>query len=1119
MGQNSTFSKTRLAVWCASFCIAMLFPSLAGAQITATVFGTNITCFGANNGSASATVISGVAPYTYAWSNGGTTAAINNLGPGHYTVTITGANQASTSTSVLITQPSQLGVTLLNQTQICVVAPNGTASAVPFGGVAPYTYAWSNGGNTAQISNLTSGTYTVTVTDSRGCTTATSTFVDFFNEGVWVGDMITPIPCFGANNGMITAMPMTGTAPFTYLWNTGATTMKIQNLGPGTYTVTVTDANGCFGVHTVNLTQPTALATVTSSTGATCLNNGTATITPSGGTPPYTVQWSTGSNQFTITGLAPGTYSATVTDANGCAKAASVVVTGTNIGLNLNTSINVPAGCNIGGSATVAVLNGSGNYVYLWDNGNTGPVATNLTAGNHTVTVTDQVTGCTGIGAVNIPQASPIITTVVLTTNATCNLGGSASASSTGGIAPYTYQWSNGQSGPVATNLVAGTYTVTATDATGCIKVASITITQATGPTISASVISNATCLTGGSAVVTVTSGGLAPFTYLWSNGQTTATATNLTPGVRTVTVTDANGCASVASVNIGQSGVPTAQVTLTLPSTCLVGATATAVGAGGQAPYTYTWSNGATTAVVTNLPPATYTVTVRDANGCTATAGITISTPFFPSVVITSSSNANCNTPGTATASAAGGQPPYTYKWSNNQTTATAVNLQPGVYTVTATGANGCTATTSVTIGQTNNGVTIGDFVWYDNDQNGVQGALETGVPNVTVMLMAPGPDGFFNTSDDVMIASTTTNASGNYTFSCVVPGRYILKFTNIPGGYQWTTPNAVTNDCTDSDVGTNGQTGSFQIVAGQGNDFCFDGGIHTVCENVIYPGEICCNQEICEGAIPSQLFPIANPSGGTGALEFMWMHFVPNAQGNYVWVGIPNSNTPTYQPGPLTRTTSYMRCVRRVNCTTFFETNVVTVTVKPAGSPGCYAIAADLAVNPVGPGSVQVTWTTPAELEQMMYTVQHSTNNVDWRNVVDVMGHNDPTLNSYTAMDESPVAGMNFYRIKRTMMTGAETHSIARSIELNLPNNGGVLIYPNPMENHLTIKNLSKYEGDVEISIMAANGTQVRNILIPAGTLQFKQETIETLPAGAYFARIRFADGTVKVVKLTKV
>jgi SdrD B-like domain/SprB repeat/Secretion system C-terminal sorting domain len=1121
MGQNITFFKTRFGFLASAFFMFMLLPMLSQAQgVTATVFGTNITCFGANNGSASATVISGVAPYTYAWSNGGSTATINNLGPGHYTVTITGANQASASTSVLITQPPQLTVTLLNQTQICVVAPNGNASAVPAGGVAPYTYMWSNGANTAQINNLTSGTYTVTVTDSRGCTTASSTFVGFFNEGVWIGDMISQITCFGANNGMITAMPMSGTEPFTYAWSTGATTMKIQNLGPGTYTVTVTDANTCFGVHTIVLTQPTALSTVTSSTSAACSNNGTATITPGGGTPPYTIVWSTGSNNFTITNLAPGNYTATVTDANGCAKVTTVTVTGTNIPLGLTTSVNVPAGCNIGGSASVAINNPSGAYTYVWSNGQTTPVATNLSVGNHTVTVTSQTTGCTGTATVNIPQASPIVTTAVITSNATCSFGGTATASSVGGVGPYTYAWSNGQTGPNATNLVAGTYTVTTTDATGCIRVTNLTITQTVGPTISAQVITNATCATGGSATVTVLSGGQAPFTYLWSNGQNTQTATNLAPGTRAVTVTDANGCAAAATVNITQSGVPTVQITLTSPATCLVGATATAVGAGGQSPYTYTWSNGTTNPVATNLAPATYTVTVRDANQCTSTASITISTPFLPSAVITSSTNANCNTPGSATVTAAGGQPPYTYLWSNGQTTATAVNLAAGTYTVTVRGANGCTASTSVTIGQTNNGITIGDFVWYDTDQNGIQGPLETGVANVTVMLMGPGPDNFFNTADDVMIASTTTNAGGNYTFSCVVPGRYIIKFTGTPTGYEWTTPNAGANDCADSDVNTNGQTGSFQVVAGQGNDFCFDGGIHTVCANVIYPGEICCNQEICEGAVPAQLFPISNPSGGTGALEFMWMHLVPNPQGILVWVVIPNTNSATFQPPALTTTRSYMRCVRRANCTTFVESNVVTITVKPAGSPGCGGIAQDLAVQPNGPGSVVVTWTTPAEFDPMMYTVQHSMDNSTWSDVVDMPSHNGTATNSYRVVDQGALAGVNYYRIKRTTIAdGSVTHSLSRNIELVLPTDGGgVLIYPNPVSDVLIIKNMTKYQGDVEVSILTTNGKQVRSLVIPAGALEFRQESVESLPAGLYFARIRFADGTVKVVKLTK-
>jgi SdrD B-like domain/SprB repeat/Secretion system C-terminal sorting domain len=1120
MGRNLTFLKTLTPAF-AIFCMALCLPALALANVSVTINSTNVSCFGGSNGTATALPSGGWAPYFYLWSTGSTNATITNLSPGTYTVTVTDIDLGTASASVQITQPTQLGVTLFSTSQICGIVPDGTASAVPFGGTPPYAYTWNTGAATAQVTGLAAGTYTVTVTDANGCTTSGSVNIGiFFNEGLWIGDMTTNVLCFGQSNGSATAMPMSGTPPYTYLWNTGATTMKIENIAAGTYTVTVTDANGCQGSHIFTITQPTALVTSTNSTAAACTSNGTATVTPSGGTPPYSIIWSNGQTNFTINGLAPGTYSATVTDANGCGKAASVTVTGNNTGLSVAASVSIAAGCNIGGSAAAAASNGSGSYTYLWDNGQTTSVATNLSVGNHSVTVMDAVTGCSGTAIVNIPQATPIITTIVITTNATCNVGGTANASSTGGIPPYTYAWSNGQTGATVTNLVAGTYTVTATDATNCIKITSITITQSTGPTVSTTLVSNATCTSGGSATVTA-SGGLPPYSYLWSNGQTTTTATNLAAGTRTVTVTDANGCAAISSIVIGQAGTPNAAATVSTQATCLTGGSATATGSAGTAPYTYTWSTGATTATVTNLSAGTYTVTVRDANNCSATASVVIVAPPVPTVVISASSNANCTQPGSATAMAAGGAAPYTYKWSNNEMTATAVNLAAGTYTVTVTGTNGCTATASVTIGQTNNGITIGDYVWYDNDQDGFQNPLETsGVSGVTVMLMRPGTDGIFNTADDVMVGSTTTNAAGLYQFTCVTPGQYILKFTGIPSGYEWTKKDNVPNNCKDSDVKANGQTDPFTIVSGQGNDLCFDAGIHIICENVVYPGEICCNQTICEGDTPAAITQLVPASGGSGTLQYLWMEYiqVPPSPTS-TWVGIPNTNSPNYQPGPLTQTSYFMRCVRREGCTTFFETNIVTITVNPAGSAGCGGFSQGLAVNQNGPTSVLVTWDTEAEQEMYLYTVQHSANNVDWDNVATEMAHQSTTgHNSYSVVHQTPVVGMNHYRIMRTMPNGVSTNSDSKSIDLAITTNGGVSIYPNPVQSVLTIKNIAKYDGDVEVAITATNGDLMRSVIIPSGTLQRFEVPVQDLPAGMYFARIRFADGSVKTVKVSK-
>jgi hypothetical protein len=995
---------------------------------------------------------------------------------------------------------------------------------------------------------------------------------------------------------MATAMPMSGTPPYTYLWNTGATTMKITGLTAGTYTVTVTDANGCFGTHPFIVGQPTDLTVTKNATAANCAPNGTASVTPVGGTSPYSILWNNGQTNFTITNLAPGNYTFTVTDANGCTEGGTVSVTGSGTALQLQGTVQVPAGCNIGGSATVAITNSAGPFTYQWSNGQTTAVATNLPVGNSTVTVTNTATGCTGTTTVNVAQATPIITAITATINATCATGGSATVSASGSVPPYTYLWNNSQTNATAINLAAGTYTVTVTDATGCVKTATATVLQTQGPSVTAQVTVNASCLTGATATATA-SNGTAPYTYLWSNGQTTATATNLAAGTRTVTVTDANGCAATASVSVSVPNAPTVTAAISSAATCLVGATATAtgaggtapytykwstnattatvinlttgtytvtvtdaagctatatlsvtaptaptatasitaaancltgatasaVGAGGQAPYTYKWSTNATTATVTNLSTGTYTVTVTSANGCTATATVSVTAPTPPNVVISASSAANCTQPGSATAAASGGGGgPYTYKWSNNEMTATAVNLSGGTFTVTVTAANGCTATTSVTIAQTNNGITVGDYVWYDNDQDGLQSPAELsqGVNNITVMLIAPGPDGFFGTADDITKATTTTNSAGFYQFTCVTPGQYVIMFSGVPTGYEFTIKDAAVNDCKDSDAGANGKTSPFTVTSGQANIECIDAGIHVVCVNVTYPGAICCDQTICSGDIPALLYETVAPSGGSGALEYLWMHYISVGQSGPQWYGIPGANSPTYQPGALTQTSYFMRCVRRAGCANFSETNIVTITVLPTGAPGCGGFNGNIIVSlPPSGNSVLVNWETLPEDDSYTYTVQHSINTTTWNNVGTVQGKNNTFANNqYNFVHQTPVSGVNFYRIMRTSNSSPELHSDMANIELSIYGKDAVSAYPNPFSTSLIVKNISKQDGDIQVDITAANGALMTTLTLAKGTSELKELATANWPAGLYFARLRFSSGEVKTVKLTK-
>ena len=1129
MGQKSFTSYSTLRSGILTLFIALFLPAFSQAQqVLLTVTGTNVTCAGLNNGTATANPSGGWFPYTFLWDNGSTTQTITNLSPGTYCVTVTDIDLGTATGCIAISSPNSLGVVVSCQSQICDNAPDGIAAAVPFDGTPPYSYLWSNGAITPQIVGLVADIYTVTVTDANGCTATDFCEVGFWDEGIWLMDSIyQQITCFGAGDGWIRVSAMSGSGSYTYLWSNGGTTADITNLGPGTYTVTVTDVvTLCFNQESATLTQPALLVCTPSSFPANCGLNGTATITATGGTLPFTYLWNNGQTAPSITAPA-GTYSVTVTDANGCSCDNSVVIINNNSALNIMVNAVAPAGCVVGGSATAIVTGGTGNYAYSWDNGSTNATATNLSAGPHSVTVVDITTGCQGTGNVTIQVAPPLIPTATATAPATCLMGGSATASVNGGIAPYTYLWDNNQMTATATNLLAGQHSVTITDASGCVSIALVTILQSQGPSVTVTVDAQATCASGGSATATAT-GGTPPYTYLWSasaGSQITATATNLPVGSHSVTVTDAAGCAAVGMVAITQPGAPTAIISASSPAACNSNSgSATVTASGGTGAYTYIWNNGAmsTTATVTNLPAGSYTVTVTDAAGCTATAAASIAASLPPNVVIVASTNANCSTPGSATASATGGSGAYTYLWSGSgETTATAVNLPAGTYTVTVTDANTCTATASVTIGSVSNGIRIGDWVWFDNDQNGFQHpTLEFGAPNITVQLMSPGPDAVFGNADDVTVGTTTTNANGNYFFDCVTPGTYVLMFGGIPAGYQWTKKDWVNNDCKDSDVKANGKTDPFIIAAGQPDDLCFDGGIHTICINVMNAGAICCNQTICEGDIPDALYGSLPPTGGSGALEYLWMQFIQIGQSPPSWVAIPGTNSPGYQPGPLFETTKFMRCVRRADCETYLESNIIEITVLPAGSPGCTGFSMNFNVSQFGQNGVLVSWTTIPEATEYAYTVQYTLDMQSWTNIGSVLGKQDAVNpNSYSFQHNTPAIGMNYYRIRRVSSMGQQAYSEIRSLDVNFAPTNGILIAPNPVVSNLIIKNAIEYDYDVTIDISATNGAVLHTITIPAGKMMFEDLPVQDLPSGLYIARIRFGNGEVKILKIAKI
>lgn len=675
---------------------------------------TNINCAGGINGAINLTVSGGSGNYTYTWSNGATTQDLSAIPAGSYSVSVTDVTTGCTSFAIYtVTEPTTITLSA-NATNIpCNGSGTGSIDLTVSGGSPIYTYSWSTGATTQDISGLALGTYILTFSDANGCGGVYS-YTIAQPTSITITETHTNVTCNGLNNGAINITVSGGTAPYAYLWApSGQTTEDRTALAPNTYTVTVTDINGCNSNLSVTITQPAVLSASETHTNINCFgaNNGAIDVTVSGGTGPFTYLW-TPSGQTTQdrTGLAPGTYSVAITDANGCTTAINnVVITQplSALSVNISSSSNVSCFGLCNGSATVSASGGSGGYTYLWTpSGQTTQTATGLCPNIYNVAVTD-ASGCTASATVTIIEPGDLVASAT-GTDASCNgvCDGTAIATQVGGTSPFTYFWlPSGPATNTVNNLCAGTFQVVVTDFNGCDDTASVTINEPAPITYTSSatpVLCNGQC--NGTATVTP-SGGFVPYTYLWSDGQTTQTAINLCLGIMTCTITDANGCETIATVAVPSNSAIVIDVTSSEP-TCngsCDGFINTSI-SGGSAPYTYLWTpGGETTNSINNLCADTYTITVTDANGCQQVAVVILGEPS-PIVITPTTSPASCNgvCDASASISVSGGTPGYTYLWSpGGETTTSLSNICAGFYTVTVTDGNGCTQTANVNVSE----------------------------------------------------------------------------------------------------------------------------------------------------------------------------------------------------------------------------------------------------------------------------------------------------------------------------------------------------------------------------------------------------------------------------------
>lgn len=649
---------------------------------------TNTRC-NANDGTAMAIVNSGRPPFRFRWSRGDTVQNISNLATGIYRVSVSDANQCENTAETVINAGS-LSLSTTKTDASCNLN-NGTATVTPLGR-APFRFLWSNTDTSQTTANLSNGNYQITVSDANNCISVAQ--INIVQTGM---PHILPdsahITCPNGRDGRINIAVSGGVQPYRFLWSNGMNTASLTNLPSNVYTVTVADAQNCQVTRSVSLREPPLPDIRKQVQGTTCnMTNGSAQINVQGSATPYRFRWGSGAVDSVVQNMASGVHYVTITDNNTCIFTDSVTV-GASLGVSVVINVsNITCFGAHNGEARATVTSGFSPHSFRWSSGAVTPSVSNLDTGRYTLTVTDaRLCGIEKTFDVVQPDSLSLTYTVRHTKCGENN--GAILTQIQGGTPPY-YFYVNNEPNPRSNlnldSLAAGFYTIILKDAYNCEKIFTQTIFSSNSIRINLN-SQNTECLTNTGSIAAVVSNAQPPYTYRWSNGATTPSVANLAAGYYSVTVSDANSCEKIASTQIRTN----TQILLVFSKkniSCYGGNDGFALvrPTAGQAPYRYRWDNNSTDSIITNLRTGRYRVTVTDAAGCTASDFVEIEqSPLLDALFSTQA--ATCLPTGRISATVTGGTMPYTYYWSNRDTTPSVSNLATGSYRLTVTDAKNC--------------------------------------------------------------------------------------------------------------------------------------------------------------------------------------------------------------------------------------------------------------------------------------------------------------------------------------------------------------------------------------------------------------------------------------------